>query len=96
MRSLSLSKCVRQYFDKLNKHREKQNLRRSKAIGKVTNEAKIVKTDALISESIVSKGFYVLIPYEKTRLENIVKTDALIVELLNVQGLQAILSARSP
>jgi hypothetical protein len=59
-------------------------------------EEQIVKTDALSSESPVSKGFYVLMPYKKTRPEKIVKTDALIIELLNIQGLQAMLSARSP
>ena len=78
-------------------NREKQRLRAH--TGK-TLEEQIVKTDALSSESLVSKGFYVLIPYKKsypeTCLENIVKTDAFIVELCSNQGLQAMLSARSP
>ena len=85
--------------DYVSDNREKQRLRASK-VSKKTLEEKIVKTDALSSESLVSKGFYVLMPYKKTRSETcpekIVKTDALIVELLSSQGLQTILSARSP
>ena len=76
-------------------NREKQGLRGSKNTGTLPDE-KIVKADALLSESLVSKGFYVLVPYKKTCPEKIVKTDALIIELLSNQGLQAILSARSP
>ena len=75
---------------------EKQRFRASKAT-KMTTEEKIVKTDALISESLISKGLYVLIPYEKTCPEKIVKTDALIVELRSSnQSFQAMKSASSP
>ena len=80
-------------------NREKQRFRASK-VTKMANDEKIVKTDALFTESPVNEVFYALIPFQKTctvtRPENIVKTDALIVKLLNSQGLQAILSARSP
>ncbi len=51
---------------------------------KITGEpsvAKIVKTDALSSKSLVPQGLYVLLPYKKTDGKKIVKTDALIVEL---------------
>jgi hypothetical protein len=82
--------------DYVSDNRAKQRLRASKATG-MTLEKQIVKTDALFSENLVSKGFYVLIPYKKTRLEKqIVKTDALIIELRSSQVLQAMLSARSP
>jgi hypothetical protein len=77
-------------------NREKQRLRSSQDT-KMTVEEQIVKTDALISESLVSKGFYVLVPYKKTYPGKIVKTDALIIEFCSSdQGLQAMMSARSP
>jgi hypothetical protein len=76
-------------------NREKQRLRGSKET-KMPLEEKIVKTDALIPESPVSEGFYVLMPYKETCLEKVVKTDALIVELRINQRFQAMLSARSP
>jgi hypothetical protein len=76
-------------------NREKQHLRALKE-PEMPMEAQIVKTDALSSESLVSKGFYVLMPYKKTCPGKIVKPDALIIELCNSQGLQAMLSARSP
>jgi hypothetical protein len=53
-------------------------------VKKITGEpsvAKIVKTDALSSKSLVPQGLYVLLPYKKTDGKKIVKTDALIVEL---------------
>jgi len=85
--------------DYVSGNREKQRLRGSQDTG-MTLEKQIVKTDALSSENLVSKGFYVLIPYKKlypeTCLEKIVKTDALIVELCSNESLQAMLSARSP
>ena len=83
--------------DYVSGNREKQRLRGSKET-KIAMEVgeKIVKTDALLSESFVSQGFYELIPYKQTCLENIVKTDAFIVELCSNQGLQAMFSARSP
>ena len=84
--------------DYVSGNREKQRLRAH--TGK-TLEEQIVKTDALSSESLVSTGFYMLIPYKKSYLEtcpeNIVKTDTFIIELRSInQGLQAMLSARSP
>src|SRR5215469_11883126 len=63
--------------DYVSANREKQRLRGSKD-AKMPLDAQIVKTDALFSESPVSKGFYVLVPYKKTCPEKIVKTDALI------------------
>ena len=59
---------------------------------KITTTAqKIVKTDALTSESIVAQELYVLIPYkkavEKTDAKMIVKTDSLIVQILAASGL---------
>jgi hypothetical protein len=82
--------------DYVSGNREKQRLRSSKAPQK-TGEEKIVKTDALFSESLIISGFYALIPYEKMYSEKIVKTDALIVELRSSnQVFQAIKSARSP
>jgi hypothetical protein len=82
--------------DYVSDNREKQRLRSSKE-AKMTMEDQIVKTDVIISESFVSKGFYVIIPYDKTCLGKIVKTDALIIELRSIdQGLQVMLSARSP
>ncbi|MCK5784826.1 MAG: hypothetical protein KAH06_10280 [Desulfobacterales bacterium] len=51
---------------------------------------KIVKTDALISESVAPQGLYVLLPYkkavEKTDTKKIVKTDALIVQIVAGTG----------
>jgi hypothetical protein len=84
--------------DYVSGNREKQRLRASKNTQKHSEvEKQIVKTDALSSENLVSKGFYVLIPYKKTNPEDaIVKTDAYIIELLGNQGLQTIFSARSP
>jgi len=82
--------------DYVSVNRERQRLRTSKD-AQMDMEEQIVKTDALFSESFVSKGFYVLMPYEKSCPEKIVKTDALIIELRSIdQGFQAMLSARSP
>ena len=82
--------------DYVSDNREKQRLRASR-VTKKTNHEKIVKTDALFSESLISRGFYELIPYEKSCSKKIVKTDALIVELRSSnQGLRAIKPARSP
>ena len=82
--------------DYVSDNREKQRFRGSKNTKK-TPEEQIVKTDALSSESLVSKGFYVLMPYKKTCPEKIVKTDAFIIELCCIdRGFQAMLSARSP
>ena len=82
--------------DYVSDNRKKQRLRASK-VTKKSNDEKIVKTDALFSESLINRGFYELIPCEKSCSRKIVKTDALIFELRSSnQGLQAILPARSP
>ena len=51
---------------------------------------KIVKTDALTSESVALQGLYVLLPYKKavkkTDTKKIVKTDALIVQIVAGTG----------
>lgn len=64
-------------------NRQKQILRnqnRSKGV----SESKIVKTDALATQSIETQGIYVLLPYGKgTDSKEIVKTDALLVQLLD-------------
>ena len=82
--------------DYVSDNREKQRLRESKITQK-TNNKKIVKTDALFSESLINKGLYALIPYQKTCPKKIVKTDALIVELHSInQVLQTVSFAHSP
>ena len=50
-----------------------------------TGSPKIVKTDTLTSESVVSSGFYALFPCADASGEKIVKTDALIVQLSGIQ-----------
>jgi hypothetical protein len=52
---------------------------------------KIVKTDALIAESLAGRGLYEILPY-RTRLDKkIVKTDALIVEIRAHSGFTKVL-----
>lgn len=73
--------------DYLESNRKKQQKRnKPAAIG--SGSAKIVKTDALTSESVIRRGLYVLLPYKKTDVEKIVKTDALIVQLLDTPILE--------
>jgi len=67
--------------DYVSVNREKQRLRALKDAKASTLEAQIVKTDALFSESIVSQGLYMLMPYKISCPGKIVKTDAFIIEL---------------
>jgi len=48
---------------------------------------KIVKTDTLPQEILLSKGLYVLTPYDGKNSPKIVKTDALVVELRSYQSI---------
>jgi len=80
--------------DYVSANRERQRLRASQDAKISTVEEQIVKTDALCSEILVSKGFYVLMPYKKTCLGKIVKTDALIIELRSID--QGFVSVRAP
>jgi hypothetical protein len=72
-------------------NREKQNMRNKKRHETKNNKVtgKIVKTDALIHERLVTTGLYTILPYKKGIYDKkIVKTDALIVEIKALQGLQ--------
>ncbi len=71
-------------------------LLRNKKRGENASVSKIVKTDALISETLSQKGLYVLYPYKWNESEKIVKTDALIVEIRYWEGFGNVFSARSP
>jgi hypothetical protein len=82
--------------DYVSDNREKQRLRASKAT-KNPIEEQIVKTDALFSESLINKGFYVFMPHKKTCLGKVVKTDAMVIEFRCIHGgLEAMVSARLP
>lgn len=64
-------------------NRKKQVLRHQKR-QKTSPESKIVKTDALASQSIDLQGLYVLQPWGKrTDPKEIVKTDTLVVQVLD-------------
>ena len=52
---------------------------------------KIVKTDALISESLAGRGLYEILPYKTRPGKKIVKTDALIVEIRAHRGFPEVL-----
>jgi hypothetical protein len=56
---------------------------RNQKKGKEREFRKIVKTDTLFSESLTSKGLYMLLPYDEKK---IVKTDAFIVQILSPCG----------
>ena len=70
-------------------NRKKQLLRNRK---RQTSEqlSKIVKTDALngisVSDTLISKGFYRLLPCQNTDTKKIVNTDMLIVQLYATKG----------
>jgi hypothetical protein len=78
------------HCDYTNSNREKQQKRGKKITGKQA-APKIVKTDSLSSESLIPRGLYMLLPYEKTEREKVVKTDALIVELRSCCDFQGIM-----
>ena len=56
---------------------------------------KIVKTDALIAESLVGRGLYEIKLYKTCRDKKIVKTDALIVEIRAHRGFGKVLVPQS-
>ena len=73
---------------------EKQSIRNQRR-KEMLSLGKIVKTDALTSESITRQGLYVLLPYKKTDQKKIVKTDALIVQMLSGCGLEGFFKENS-
>ena len=74
-------------------NRQKQLLRNKKAsiIAFKSHFQKIVKTDALISESLAGRGLYEILPYKTCPGRKIVKTDALIVEIRAHSGFAKVL-----
>lgn len=66
-------------------NREKQRKRNQKRV-LVFGDQKIVKTDALRSESADIQGVYMLFPYKKRDAEKIVKTDAFLVQIIAPAG----------
>jgi hypothetical protein len=69
--------------DYVEQNRKKQ-LIRNQRVRNDRGSTKIVKTDALASQSVEVQGLYVLIPYGKRKeVEKIVKTDALLVQLVD-------------
>jgi len=72
------------YLETNRKKQQKRN--KSRAIE--SGSAKIVKTDTLTSTSAVTRGLYILLPYQKTDAKKIVNTDALIVQLLASGGIE--------
>jgi len=78
-------------------NRKKQQIRNKNALKiALENESqRIVKTDALIAESLAGRGLYEILPYKTRPGKKIVKTDALIVELRACRGLQEILVSDS-
>ena len=75
--------------------REKQRQRNRERATNASAE-KIVKTDALISESLSCSGLYMLLPYQTGKQEKIVKTDALIVEIRHNRDFPGIFHPGSP
>jgi hypothetical protein len=78
-------------------NRKKQLIRNKKAskIAFDSYNPKIVKTDALMAESLVRCGLYEILPYKMRPGEKIVKTDALIVEIRAHSGLSKVLVPQS-
>jgi hypothetical protein len=79
-------------------NREKQKIRNKKRQEIKNKQAirKIVKTDALNPEKLITTGLYTLLPYQGgTYAKKIVKTDALIVEIKRWQGLHGKIIAQS-
>lgn len=76
-------------------NREKQNLRNKKCTENMS-ASKIVKTDALIPESLYRSGLYEIIPYKTGMDEKVVKTDALIVEIRSCNALSDFFQSRGP
>ena len=78
-------------------NRQKQHLRNKNAL-KIALEdkiRKIVKTDALIAESLAGRGLYEILPYKTRPDKKIVKTDALIVEIRAHRGFGKVLVPKS-
>ncbi|HRX21766.1 MAG TPA: hypothetical protein P5273_08620 [Syntrophomonadaceae bacterium] len=78
-------------------NRKKQLIRNKKAsqIAFESRFQKIVKTDALIDESLASRGLYEILPYKMRPGKKIVKTDALIVEIRAHKGFAKVLVPQS-
>jgi hypothetical protein len=83
--------------DYVKANREKQHLRNknSQKPDSGVCSSKIVKTDSLISERLISCGLYEILPYKTSPGKKIVKTDALIVELRAHRGFQKVLVSDS-
>jgi hypothetical protein len=78
-------------------NRQQQGIR-NKKVQKIVSGASIaniVKTDALIAESLVRCGLYEIRPCRTRPGEKIVKTDALIVEIRAHSGFQKVLVPQS-
>ncbi len=70
-------------------NRERQRMRNQKC-RRESDASKIVKTDALGSQSADNQGIYVLLPYRKEAdTIEIVKTDALLVQVVEKQVLMS-------
>ena len=71
-------------------NRKQQSTRNNKRVNLSTPPVreKIVKTDTLLPESLLSGGLYTLHPYYPDTSKKIVKTDTLIVTLQSYQGFQ--------
>jgi hypothetical protein len=78
-------------------NRKKQLLRNKNAqkIALEHTNRKIVKTDALIAESLIGRGLYEILPYRTRPGKKIVKTDALIVEIRAHLGFGKVLVSES-
>ena len=76
-------------------NRSKQQVRNAKR-EPVADQAKIVKTDTLTSESLIGSCFYALFPCKDACGKKIVKTDALIVQFTGIQGDASLFLNKSP
>ncbi len=70
--------------DYVEQNRKKQKFRNAKRNASVFS-SKIVKTDALNTQSLFTSGLYELVPYNPDTREKIVKTDSLIVHIADIQ-----------
>ena len=74
-----------------NRIKQRNRYKKASQNGSVTLGLYIVKTDALIAESLIRCGLYDILPIETCPGKKIVKTDALIVEILAHRGFQKVL-----
>ncbi len=68
-------------YEKVNRGQQKERNRSRADLPNTITTQKIVKTDALPLEGLLSKGLYVVTPYSSHTTQKIVNTDTLIVEL---------------